>query len=495
MGLLSNQNLKYSMNPSQIFRELEKIIEGEIFQDDEILRFYSVDASLYQVIPKMVIFPKNEKDIIKIIKYANKNKISVTPRGAGTGLVGNSLNTGIILDLKNMNSIKGSKNFVTVQPGVLKGNLDNYLKSRKKFFPPNPSIGVYCSIGGIIGNNASGSRTLKYGSAIDNISEITFVDGKGKKIKLPSDKKFGKKILKLSEKINLSKYPQTSKNSCGYRLDQIKSINDTHKILVGSEGTLGIIVSAKLKTRDIPNKKILFIIEYNSVQKAAKNCLEIRETNPSAIEFVDRETLKNFNFNFKKNTQCLLFVEYDSNLKINEKKLCKVAKMRKLNKIQSEKEIQRWWKYRDLALAYSLKSIKTKDRVPHIIEDAAVPLEKLGELFSLVEHINKKFQTRSVMYGHAGNGNIHVRIISNRKNIRSLQKISLEYFDRVIKLGGTITAEHGDGIARSEYIEKQYGTKNYLVFKELKKMFDPKKILNPGKITDYRYRLKHLEMP
>ena len=194
------------------------------------------------------------------------------------------------------------------------------------------------------------------------------------------------------------------------------------------------------------------------------------------------------------NTQCLLFVEYDSNLKINEKKLCKVAKMRKLNKIQSEKEIQRWWKYRDLALAYSLKSIKTKDRVPHIIEDAAVPLEKLGELFSLVEHINKKFQTRSVMYGHAGNGNIHVRIISNRKNIRSLQKISLEYFDRVIKLGGTITAEHGDGIARSEYIEKQYGTKNYLVFKELKKMFDPKKILNPGKITDYRYRLKHLEM-
>ena len=169
--------------------------------------------------------------------------------------------------------------------------------------------------------------------------------------------------------------------------------------------------------------------------------------------------------------------------------------MRKLNKIQSEKEIQRWWKYRDLALAYSLKSIKTKDRVPHIIEDAAVPLEKLGELFSLVEHINKKFQTRSVMYGHAGNGNIHVRIISNRKNIRSLQKISLEYFDRVIKLGGTITAEHGDGIARSEYIEKQYGTKNYLVFKELKKMFDPKKILNPGKITDYRYRLKHMEMP
>jgi len=495
MGLLSNPNLKYSMNPSQTLSELKKNIEGEIFQEDEILRFYSVDASLYQIIPKMVIFPRNEKDIIKIIKFANKTKMSVTVRGAGTGLVGNSLNTGIIVDLKNMNSIKESKNSVRVQPGVMKGELDSYLKKRKKFFPPNPSIGAYCSIGGIIGNNASGSRTLKYGSTIDNISEITFIDGKGKKIKLPSDKKFGKKILELSKKINLSEYPKTSKNSCGYRLDQIKSINDTHKILVGSEGTLGVIVSAKLEIRDIPSKKILFIIEYNSVQKAAKNCLEIRETKPSAIEFVDKQTLNNFKFKFKKNTNCLLFVEYDSNLSSNEKKLCKIAKTRKLNKINSESKIQQWWKYRDLALSYSLKSIKTKDRVPHIIEDAAVPLEKLGELFSLIEYINKKFQTRSVMYGHAGNGNIHVRIISNRKNIRSLQKISLEYFDKVIKLGGTITGEHGDGIARSEFIEKQYGKKNYLIFKQLKKTFDPKKILNPGKITDYTYGLKNLEVP
>jgi len=493
MGLLSNQNLKNSMNPSKICRELKKTIKGEIFQEPEILQFYSVDASLYQIIPKIVIFPRDEKDVVYIIKFANKNKISVTARGAGTGLVGNSLNTGIILDLKNLNSIKASKNFVKVQPGVLKGNLDNYLKNKKKFFPPNPSIGTYCSIGGMIGNNASGSRTLKYGSVIDNISEITFVDGVGKKIKLPNDKKFGKKILKLSEKIDLDKYPKTSKNSCGYRLDQIKSINDTQKILVGAEGTLGIIVSAKLKIRDIPNKKILFIIEYNSLQEAAKNCLEIRKTKPSAIEFVDQPTLENFNFNFKKSTKCLLFVEYDSNLDVNEKKLCTIVNVRKLNKIKSETKIQQWWKYRDLALSYSLKAIKSEDRVPHIIEDAAVPLEKLGELFSLIEEINKKFQTKTVMYGHAGNGNIHVRIISNREKIKSLQKISLEYFDKVIKLGGTITAEHGDGIARSEFIEKQYGKSNYLIFKNLKKTFDPKKILNPGKITDFNKKLKTLE--
>ena len=483
------------MNTSKNLKRLKKIIEGEISQESEILRFYSVDASLYQVIPKMVVFPKNEKDVIKVVKFANKNKLSVTARGAGTGLVGNSLNTGIIMDLKNMKSIKGSKKFVKVQPGVLKGDLDNYLKSNKKFFPPNPSIGAYCSIGGIIGNNASGSRTLKYGSTIDNISEITFVDGNGKKIKLPNDKIFGKKILKLSEKIDIKNFPKTSKNSCGYRLDQIKSINDTHKILVGAEGTLGIIVSAKLKIKDIPIKRILFVIEYTSLQKAAEDCLRIRDTNPSAIEIVDNQTLKNFKQHFKNNIECLLFVEYDSDFVISEKQLKKIVNHGNLNKIKSEDKIQEWWKYRDHALSYSLKSIKSEERVPHIIEDAAVPLEKLGKLFSKIEQINKKFHTTTVMYGHAGNGNIHVRIISNRKKVKSLQKISQEYFDNVIKMGGTITAEHGDGIARSEFIEKQYGKNNYLLFKELKKMFDPNKILNPGKISHFNYKLKTLEMP
>ena len=170
------------MKVLQIRHSLQKLISGDVLWDDEILKFYSVDASMYQIIPKVVVIPKMEKDVISVIKFANKNKISVTVRGAGTGLVGSALNNGIIIDMKNFNSIKIQKNYVKIGVGITKGRLDKELKIKRKFFPPNPSIGPYCSLGGIIANNASGSRTLKYGSAIDNVKEITFVDGRGGKI-------------------------------------------------------------------------------------------------------------------------------------------------------------------------------------------------------------------------------------------------------------------------------------------------------------------------
>jgi len=135
-----------------------------------------------------------------------------------------------------------------------------------------------------------------------------------------------------------------------------------------------------------------------------------------------------------------------------------------------------------LSLHYSLKSIKKEKRLPHIIEDAAVPLENLSKLFVVLNKINKKYKTRSIVYGHAGNGNIHVRLVSDTKKNTIIKNIATQYFEEVIKLGGTITAEHGDGLARSEFIKKQYGAKNYKVFKEIKKFFDPKNVLNPGKI-------------
>ncbi|MDH3617515.1 MAG: FAD-binding oxidoreductase [Nitrosopumilus sp.] len=481
------------MKSSEIRLALKKLISGEVLWDEEILKFYSVDASLYQVIPKVIVIPKTEKDVISIVKFAHKNKIAVTARGSGTGLVGSALNDGIVMDMKRFDAIRIQKNHVKIGVGVTKGSLDKSLKNKQKFFPPNPSIGPYCSLGGIIGNNSSGSRTLKYGSTIDNIKEITFVDGHGRKITLPKDQKIGEKIISLTKQINLDRFPKVSKNSCGYRLDCIKSLKDTHKILAGSEGTLGIVLSANLTLKDIPPKRILFVVEYTSAKKAADNCQVIKDSGPSALEFVDKSTLENFNIKFTKNTKCLLFVEYDSNLKDNGKKFERFVTGKILKKIENEKAIERWWKYRDLALSYSLKSIKKEDQNPHIIEDAAVPLKNLGKLFSIIDKINNEFHTKTIMYGHAGDGNIHVRIISSRQNSKILDEISKKYFDQVIKLGGTITGEHGDGIARSEFVKMQYGCKNYQIFKELKMIFDPKNILNPGKITSHKRRFKRLE--
>ena len=262
---------------------LQQTIKGTILENKEYLRFYSVDASSYKIIPKGVVIPKNEEDIINTIKCAKKFKTSVTVRGAGTGLVGGALNRGIILDMKNFDSVRLEKNYANVGTGTIKGILDKKLESSKKFFAPNPSIGSFCSVGGMLGNNSSGSRSLKYGSVIDNVLEITYVDGDGNKIILPKNKKKSKEILQIANSIDYKNFPKVTKNSSGYRLDKIETIKDAHKIIIGSEGTLGIILSAKLKIENKPKKRILFVIEYDSIIKAAKNCKKINSTSPSAF--------------------------------------------------------------------------------------------------------------------------------------------------------------------------------------------------------------------
>lgn len=465
-----------------ILKTLEFKIQGNVYSTKEFREFYSVDASSYKIVPRIIVIPKNEKDVIRTIKIAKEFKTSVTVRGAGTGLVGSALNTGIILDMKNFDSVRLGKNYVTVGTGVLKGNLDRVLEKSKKFFPPNPSIGSFCSIGGMLGNNSSGSRSLKYGSMIDNVEEITFVDGNGKKIILPKNNKKSNEIIKITNQIDVKKFPNVTKNSSGYRLDKIETINDTHKTIIGSEGTLGVILSAKLKIKNKPKKRILFVIEYNSMIKAATNCSEINKTNPSALEFVDKSTFDQINYKFDNKSKCLLFVEYDNKIKSNEKNIHQIISGKIVKKLKTDQEIAKWWKHRDLSLHYSLKSIKKEKRIPHVIEDAAVPVKYLPKVFLILNKINKKYNTKSIIYGHAGNGNVHIRLISNRKKIRTIKNIAKEYFDEILKLGGTITAEHGDGLARSEYVKKQYGAKNYQVFKNIKKYLDPQNILNPGKI-------------
>ncbi len=465
-----------------ILKTLQSTIQGDVLYKKEFREFYSVDASSYQIIPKIVVVPKNEKDVINAVKIAKKFKISVTVRGAGTGLVGSALNSGIILEMKNFDSIRLAKYHVTVGPGTTKGRLDKKLDEHKKFFPPNPSIGSFCSVGGMLGNNSSGSRSLKYGSVIDNVTEITFINGIGKKITLPQNKRVGKKILAFAKKIDKNKFPNVTKNSSGYRIDKVKSINDSHKVVIGSEGTLGVILSAKLMIKDSPRERILFVIEYESIRDAIKNCIEINKTGPSAIEFVDRTILNEISFKFNKKTKCLLFVEYDEKIGSNEKKIKLIMTGKIAKKSKKDSDIFQWWKYRDSSLYYSLKSIKKEKRILHVIEDAAVPLVNLQKLFLVLNKINKKYKTKSIVYGHVGNGNIHVHLVSDRKKINIVKNIATQYFEEVIKLGGTITAEHGDGLARSEFIKKQYGAKNYKVFKEIKKFFDPKNVLNPGKI-------------
>lgn len=472
------------MKTDLLRKKISKITNA--FWQKEILDYYSVDSSSYQIRPKVVVMPKTIQEVADIVKFASKNKIPVTPRGAGTGLVGSAIGDGIIIDLKHFDKISVHKDSVTVGAGVYKGNLDDALKIKKKFFGPNPSVGPYCTLGGMISANASGSRTLKYGATIDNLLELTVVDGKGKIQKLPAKKQLERQIHRIARSANMKNFPNVSKNSCGYRLDLISSDKNSYKIFGGAEGTLGIIVSAKLKIYDTPKRRLLQIISYDSAIKAAKDCPQINNLEPSALEFVDKLTLKNISYKLPTKTQCLLFAEFDDKISEKSKKLKKISHGRVIRQLTKEKDINKWWRFRDSSLSYSLKSIAKDERAPHIIEDGTVPVEKLDNLIMLISDIKKISKGRIVTYGHAGNGNLHVRLISKNKNKKSVEKIAERYFSKIFELGGTISGEHGDGLARSKYVRRQYGDETYQVFKNIKKLLDPTGILNPQKIITTR---------
>jgi len=471
------------MRPERIGQEIQKLISGQVLWDKQSRDFYSVDASSYLVKPLIVVFPKNETDVITILKYATKNGISVTPRGAGTGLVGSALGNGIILDLRHFDKIRVGPNYVKAGSGVFKGNLDKVLEENGRFFGPNPSIGPYCTVGGMVATNASGSHSLKYGGAIDNLLGVRIITSDGKITQLPSNSQFAKSVFKVIRSDIKERFPRVSKNSCGYRLDTVKEKSDLQKIIAGSEGTLGIIISAKLKTFPKPKKIMLIVLAYKTIRQAVADCAKIVNLKPSALESIDHNIIKHIKTKFTKSANCLLFVEFDSNIVKSKERLQKIITNAKIIKTLTRKdEVKKWWGFRNSALSYSIRSITAKESMPTVIEDATVPVRKLVSLVDIIERIAKKYKIRYVLYGHAGNGNLHIRPILKRKNKKLIKKIASEFFSQVIRIGGCITGEHGDGLARSEFVKMQYEKSVYSTFDKIKNHFDPQHILNPGKI-------------
>jgi len=314
---------------------------------------------------------------------------------------------------------------------------------------------------------------------IDNLLEIILVDGNGTEIILPKNKTISKKIAKISNETD-HLYPHVTKNSAGYRLDVVNEKN-SQKILAGSESTLGIIVQAKLRIFDIPKKRQLTVVGFNNLEDALYVVPYILRLNPSSLEFVDETVIKNIPHKFKDKPKCLLMIEFDANVSKSQKNLDSLIHKFSIIFTSSKKtDVEKWWSYRDSALFFTLKNIPKNQLVPHVIEDATVPPENLKYLVTFLKKITKKYRLKFVIYGHAGNGNLHIRLISNSK--RNLDKLHKEFFSFVISLDGTISGEHGDGIARTKYLKLQYSPHLLQKFQYIKKQFDPSGILNPGNI-------------
>ena len=505
--------------------ELKRIARGEILSDEWSREVYSVDASHYSIKPSVILFPLDEHDLAEICRYGYSKNISITARGAGTGLLGQSLNDNIIIDFsKHVSKIlEIESDHVLVQPGIVKGVLDRELKKKGKFLPPDPASSNYCTIGGMIANNSSGIHTLGYGSTIDYLDTISVVysDGYLRTVGCSNtnttishdrnyadddkDMKMAKlyRLLSLRKSIELieKRFPKVTKNSCGYRLDEVIKNEKfyAHKLFAASEGTLGLVTSAKLRIIDIPFYRSTIVFGFKDILSAMRAVPFILKFYPVALEVMDGTVIQNFDKSSSKvrnkdvtylGNGCLLFVEFagDNLMDVEEKftgckeKLSSMSTI--IESVSDEHSSERIWQARKNTLNNITKLTVGSRKPLGLIEDTVVSPNLLCDYaeFILQKYIEKKLEY--VIYGHAGNGNLHTRPMINvdsQNEIKLYDHLAEEVFARAISCGGTITGEHGDGIARTKYIEFMYGSQTVSIFEQIKKIFDPKFIMNPGK--------------
>jgi glycolate oxidase len=481
--------------PLRIASDLLRITKGEVLDDSWSRQIYSVDASHYEISPVAVVCPSDEHDIEQVCKYSFSKKVPITARGAGTGLLGQSLSVGIILDFtKHMNRIiEIEDGYVIVQPGIVKGVLDKELKKKNKFLPPDPASSNYCTIGGMIADNSSGVHCLGYGNTIDFLEAVSIVYADGEQ-GFASAERFDdrmeslRKLLLQNTGVIKNGYPKVSKNSCGYRLDAAVSGGFMpHRVFAASEGTLGIVTSAKLRILDIPTHRCMMVLGFEDLLAAVSAVPAILKFSPVALEMLDHTVISHGGT--PGDAGCLLFVEFAGDSRNVEDRLesCRqqlAGRCSVLEYASDEHSMIKIWRARKGALNNIMKLTVGSRRPIGLIEDTVVRPELLVDHAANLLQTYRENKLGYVMYGHVGDGNMHTRPlvdVGSGKEVELIQRIAGRVFEQVIRSGGTITGEHGDGLARVGYIEMMYGKELANLFSKVKRLLDPAFTMNPGK--------------
>lgn len=452
--------------------QLKSIVgENFVFSDPETLKDYSQDETEdLSFLPDIVVKPGSPEEISSILKYCNENLIPVTPRGAGTGLSGGALpvKKGIVLSMERLNKILSidEKNFqATVESGVITQVFQEAVIAKGLFYPPDPSSRGSCFLGGNLAESSGGPRAVKYGVTKDYVLNLEVVLPTGEIIWT------GANVLK---------------NATGYNLTQL---------MIGSEGTLGIITKIVFKLLPCPTKDIVMLVPFRSMEQAcqAVNAILISDIRPSALEFMERDAILwsarylGLTVSVPEEIEAQLLIELDGNdmdlLIKDAENLYEV-----LNKFdidepllgESSQQKEDLWKIRrNIGHAVKANSIYKE-------EDTVVPRAELPVLIKGVKEIGNKYNFKSVCYGHAGDGNLHINIVkadmSEEDWQTKLPEGIKEIFKLCVKLGGTISGEHGIGYVQRPYIGIAIGSKQIELMKGIKKVFDPNNILNPEKI-------------
>ena len=427
----------------------------------------SYDATNKNIMPDFVLYAESEEDVVKCCKLCSQYNIPIIPRGAGSGFSGGALAVkgGVSLVLERMNKIEiDSENLVAMaEPGATTYDIQREAEKFGLFYPPDPSSLKISTIGGNIAENAGGPRAVKYGVTKDWVIALEVILANGEKL-------ITGKALK--------------KDVAGYNLTGL---------FVGSEGTLGIVTKAYLRLIPKPEGFLSGMFMFDSIHNAAKSISSIVASGfqPSKLEFMDKfslNALREAGKNVPKNAESVVMIEVDGDKESLYRKLEKIKETIKEYGLidfaiaKDESENNEIWELRK-----SLSPIINLYGNTKINEDVVVPRNKIPELLGFVEDLINEFNLTIVCFGHAGDGNIHVNFMFNKEDKETVEKVEKALdllFKKVIELGGSISGEHGIGIAKKRFMRYQFSEKEIQLFKKIKTVFDPNYLLNPGKIFD-----------
>src|SRR5205814_4922622 len=477
--------------------------------DNLTRKLYATDASIYQIEPLGVAFPKNAQQASAVVRAAADADVAITPRGAGTSLVGNAIGEGLIVEFSRYNrQITGldvEKCSVCVGAGVVLDQLNDFLKPHGFCFGPDVATSARATLGGMIANNSSGARVPVYGTTADHVVslEIVMADGRIEKIgprhdKLGADRKQIDNLVRAKGAEMAERWPPgLLKRWPGYGIERfLRAPNNLADILAGSEGTLAAIFSAELKISPLPHEKGLGLIFFASVDEAMQATVELLDLKPAAIEHIDRPLLDQTKGQLlfqaardlleleTKPCESVLIVEFYENVaeRLSVLQSRKIGLRTKI--LTDPAQMNMVWSVRKSGLSLLTGCIGPAKPVA-FIEDAAVRPAQLPDYVRGLQSIMKPLGLTASYYGHAASGLLHVRPVLDMHSAVDLKKfrqVADETSALVRQFKGSLSAEHGVGIARNEYIRDQLGNQLLEVMREIKRAFDPKNIFNPGKI-------------
>ncbi len=510
---------------SELAHELSRTVEGEVRFDHYSRLLYSTDASIYQIEPLGVVLPKHRGDVEQVVRVAARKSAPILPRGGGTSLAGQAVGEAVIIDFsKYMNQVLElcpEEGWVRVQPGLVQDVLTGYLKPHGFRFGPETATASRANLGGMIGNNSAGARSLIYGKTVDHVIEVTAIlaDGseavfgpvarrdlasktKGDSLEAGIYRKAVEIVGEYRSDVEAS-YPAIPRRVSGYNLDELFHPEEINlaKLIVGSEGTLATVVEAKLKLVPLPAATGLAVLHLEGLMPALEIAGEVAEHGPSAVELVDNMVLKmaRESLGFARRLSFiqgdphdLVLVEFYgdsreevvSKLERLESRLGK--RVQAVVNLVEPADLANVWKVRQASLGLLLSLPGDKKPIA-FIEDTAVLPERLPEYIRRFQEILDQHQTVGTFYAHAGAGCLHIRPLINLKEgaeVEKMHRLAEDICDLVLEHGGAMSGEHGDGLARSHFNEKVFGERVYRAFRELKASYDPKGIMNPGKVVD-----------